>query len=136
MGADPAVLDKTARDVAVEGPARAAIHILRWNAAAKEFTAQVSLADQLALKLFPYPAWKVEVNGHPVAASVRKSTGQILIPVQAGLNRVQIRFVRTWDRTAGAWISAVTFILVLLWFLWPSGTRALTPQMQSRSSRV
>jgi hypothetical protein len=136
VGADPAVLDKTARDVAVEGPARAAIHILRWNAAAKEFTAQVSSADQLALKLFPYPAWKVEVNGHPVAASVRKSTGQILIPVQAGLNRVQIRFVRTWDRTAGAWISAVTFILVLLWFLWPSGTRALTPQMQSRSSRV
>ncbi|MFL6444524.1 MAG: 6-pyruvoyl-tetrahydropterin synthase-related protein [Candidatus Sulfotelmatobacter sp.] len=136
VGADPAVLDKTARDVAVEGPARAAIHILRWNAAAKEFTAQVSSADQLALKLFPYPAWKVEVNGHPVAASVRKSTGQILIPVQAGLNRVQIRFVRTWDRTAGAWISAVTFILVLLWFLWPSGTRALTPQMQSRSSRA
>jgi hypothetical protein len=136
MGADPAAIDKTARDVTVEGPARAAIHVVRWNAAAKEFTAQVSSADQLALKLFPYPAWKVEVNGRPVAPSVRKSTGQILIPVQAGLNRVQIRFARTWDRTTGAWISALTFILVLLWFLWPSRTRALTPQMQSRSSRV
>jgi hypothetical protein len=136
LGADPAAVDKSARDVTVEGPARAAIHVVRWNAVAKEFTAQLSSADQLALKLFPYPAWKVEVNGHSVPASVRKSTGQMLIPVQAGLNRVQIRFVRTWDRTAGTWISAVTFILVLLWFLWPSGTRPRTPQMQTQSSRV
>jgi hypothetical protein len=136
LGVDPAAVDKTARDVTVEGAARAAIHVVRWNAVAKEFTAQLSSVDQLALKLFPYPAWKVEVNGRPIAPLVRKSTGQILIPVQAGLNRVQIRFVRTWDRTAGAVISTVTFILVLLWFLWPSRTHGLNPPAQSRSSRV
>jgi hypothetical protein len=134
--ADPAAVDKSARNVTVDGPARAAIHVVRWNADAKEFTAQVSAADQLALKLFRYPAWNVEVNGHSIPTSVRKSTGQILIPVQAGLNRVQIRFVRTWDRTAGAWISAVTFILVLLWFLWPNRAPGLKPQLRSRSSRV
>ena len=136
VGADPAAVDKSARDVTVDGPARAAIHVVRWNADTKEFTAQVSAADQLALKLFRYPAWNVEVNGHSIPTSVRKSTGQILIPVQAGLNRVQIRFVRTWDRTAGAWISAVTFILVLLWFLWPNRAPGLKPQLRSRSSRV
>lgn len=136
VGADPAAVDKSARNVTVDGPARAAIHVVRWNADAKEFTAQVSAADQLALKLFRYPAWNVEVNGHSIPTSVRKSTGQILIPVQAGLNRVQIRFVRTWDRTAGAWISAVTFILVLLWFLWPNRAPGLKPQLRSRSSRV
>jgi hypothetical protein len=136
VGADPAAVDKSARDVTVDGPARAAIHVVRWNADTKEFTAQVSAADQLALKLFRYPAWNVEVNGHSKVTSVRKSTGQILIPVQAGLNRVQIRFVRTWDRTAGAWISAVTFILVLLWFLWPNRAPGLKPQLRSRSSRV
>jgi hypothetical protein len=136
VGADPAAVDKAARDVTVEGPARAAIHVVRWNAVTKEFTAQVSSADQLALKLFPYPAWKVEVNGHSVTPSVRNSTGQMLIPVQAGLNRVQIRFVRTWDRTAGGVISAVTFTFVLLWFLWPSGPPGVTAQMQSQSSRV
>lgn len=119
-GADPAAVDKQARDVTVEGPARVAIHVLRWDAVAKEFTAQVSSADELALKLFPYPAWKLEVNGRSIVPSVRKSTGQMLIPVQAGMNRVQLRFVRTWDRKAGAWISSLTFILVLLWFLWPS----------------
>jgi hypothetical protein len=137
VGADPAAVDKTARDVTVDGPARAAIHVLRWTAAAKEFTAQVSSADQLALKLFPYPAWKVQVNGHSIPTSVRKSTGQILIPVPAGLNRVQIRFVRTWDRTAGAWISTVMFVLVLLWFLWPPRRApALKPEVRNRNSRI
>jgi 6-pyruvoyl-tetrahydropterin synthase related domain len=136
VGADLAAVDKTARDVTVEGPARAAIHVVRWNAVAKEFTAQLSAPGQLALKLFRYPAWNVEVNGQSIPTSVRKSTGQILIPVQAGLNRVQIRFVRTWDRTAGAWISGVTFMLVLLWFLWPNRAPGLKPQLRSRSSRV
>jgi hypothetical protein len=136
VGADPAAVDKTSRDVTVDGPARAAIHVMRWNAVAKEFTAQVSSADQLALKLFPYPAWKVEVNGNPITPSLRKSTGQMLIPVQEGLNRVQIRFVRTWDRTVGAWISAVTFLLVLLWFLWPGRAPALKPEVRSRNSWI
>ena len=137
VGADPAAVDKTARDVTVDGPARAAIHVLRWTAAAKEFTAQLSSADQLALKLFPYPAWKVQVNGHSIPTSVRKSTGQILIPVQAGLNRVQIRFVRTWDRTAGAWISAVTFVVVLFWFLRPPRRApALKTEVRNRNARV
>jgi len=137
VGADPAAVDKTARDVTVDGPARAAIHVLRWTAAAKEFTAQLSSADQLALKLFPYPAWKVQVNGHSIPTSVRKSTGQILIPVQAGLNRVQIRFVRTWDRTAGAWISAVTFVVVLFWFLRPPRRApVLKTEVRNRNARV
>jgi hypothetical protein len=38
----------------------------------------------------------------------------MLVPVQAGLNRVRITFVRTWDRTAGAWISALALIVILL----------------------
>jgi hypothetical protein len=38
----------------------------------------------------------------------------MLVPVQQGINRVQITFIRTWDRTAGTWISALTFILILL----------------------
>jgi hypothetical protein len=38
----------------------------------------------------------------------------MLVPVQAGANRVQITFVRTWDRTAGAWISLIAIVLVLI----------------------
>jgi hypothetical protein len=123
VGADPAAVEKDARNVTVMGPARAAIHILRWDAAAKEFTAQMSAADELALKLFPYPAWKIEVNGRRVDPIPRPGTGQMLIPVQPGMNHVQIRFIRTWDRTAGAAISGLSGALLLFWFLWPTPHR-------------
>lgn len=120
VGADPSAVDKEARDVTVLGPARAAIHVLRWDASEKDFTAQMSGPDQLALKLFPYPAWRVDLNGHVVTPALRQHTGQMVIPVSQGMNRVQIRFVKTWDRTAGTWISAVSCILVVVWFLWPT----------------
>jgi hypothetical protein len=54
------------------------------------------------------------VNGRQVQADTREDTGQMLLPVGAGLNRIQITFVRTWDRTAGAWISLLAWILALL----------------------
>ncbi|MGB8986616.1 MAG: hypothetical protein WCC37_08450, partial [Candidatus Sulfotelmatobacter sp.] len=116
VGADPSVVDKDARRVTVDGPAHAAIRILEWDAERKQFTAEMSAADNLALHLFNYPAWRVEVNRRIVQAATREGTGQMLIPVDAGVNRVQIVFVRTWDRTLGAWISmaAVVFVLVSL----------------------
>jgi hypothetical protein len=123
VGADPGAVEKDARNVTVIGPARAAIHILRWDAAAKEFTAQMSAADELALKLFPYPAWKIEVNGHQAEPVPRQATGQMLIPVQPGMNHVQIRFIRTWDRTAGAVISGLSGALLIFWFLGPTTYR-------------
>jgi len=105
LGADPAAIDKDARKVTVAGPAHADIRVQRWDAELKVFTAQVSAADQLALRLFSYPAWKTEVNGHEVKTISRATTGQMLVPVEAGMNHVEIRFVRTWDRTLGGWIS-------------------------------
>ncbi len=117
-GAEPSAIDKDARAVTVDGPARAAIKVFRWDAQSKIFTAEMSGPDQLALRLFRYPAWKTEVNGQVVETDVRSSTGQMLVPVQAGMNRVQIRFVRTWDRAVGGWISAVTLLCLALCKLW------------------
>jgi 6-pyruvoyl-tetrahydropterin synthase related domain len=114
LGADPSAVDKDARRVTVEGQARAAIHVLQWSPKQKLFTADMSAPDNLALKLFSYPAWRVEVNGQQVEAGTIDGTGQMLVPVQAGANRVQITFTRTWDRTAGAWISALALLLVLV----------------------
>ena len=108
VGADPSAIDKDARKVTIAGPAKGAIRVQRWDAESKAFTAEVSAADQLALRLFPYPAWSVEVNGRAVETSAREGSGQMLVPVEAGMNRVQIRFVRTWDRTLGGWISLLT----------------------------
>lgn len=117
VGADPSAIDKDAREVTIAGPAKGAIHVQRWDAESKAFTAEVSAPDQLALRLFPYPAWRVEVNGKVVQTAASEGSGQMLIPVEAGMNRVQITFVRTWDRTVGGWISAITALSVAGWFL-------------------
>ncbi len=114
IGADPSAVDKDARRVTVDGPAHAAIRVADWSAERKQFTAEMSAPDELVLHLFNYPAWRVEVNGRAVQASSREGTGQMLIPVEAGENRVQIIFIRTWDRTVGAWISLLAIILTIL----------------------
>jgi hypothetical protein len=115
VGAEPSAIDKDARNVTVKGPARGAIHVYRWDSEYKLFTAEVSAKDQLALRLFPYPAWRVEVNGHVVETAARAGTGQMLVPIEPGANRVQIRFVRTWDRTLGGWITMVSLFGLGIW---------------------
>ena len=117
LAADPSGIDRDARSVTVNGPARAAIHVERWDVESKTFTAEMSAEDQLALRLFPYPAWRVEVNGRVVETDERAVSGQMLVPVSAGMNRVEIRFVRTWDRAAGGWISLITVVFVMGWML-------------------
>lgn len=113
-GADASGIDKTARRVTVVGPARAAIRVSEWKPEHKAFTAEMSAPDDLILHLFDYPAWRVEVNGQVVRARARDVTGQMLVPVGTGENRVQIDFVRTWDRTVGAWVSALAIVLILV----------------------
>jgi hypothetical protein len=129
VGADPSAIDKDARKVTVEGPARAAIRVLVWNAESKSFTAEVSARDQLAVRLFSYPAWRVEVNGREVETAARAGTGQMLVPVEAGANRVEIRFRRTWDRAAGGWLSMVSLLGLgawsVRWRLWVRGGLAV-----------
>ena len=116
IGADPAAIDKDdTRKVQLEETAHAAIHVFSWSAESKSFSAELSEPDQLTLRLFCYPAWKVEVNGRVVETSERAGTGQMLVPVEAGVNRVQITFRRTWDRTLGGWISGVSLFCAGLW---------------------
>ena len=114
-GAEPANVDKEARKVTVNGTAHAVIRVLRWDEESKAFTAEMSAADQLALKLFRYPAWRVEVNGSAVDTLAREGTGQMLVPVNVGMNRVEITFVRTWDRTVGACVSVIAALGLLLY---------------------
>jgi hypothetical protein len=138
VGADPAAIDKDARKVTVDGDMHSSdisgsdmhssIHVLLWNAESKRFTAEMSAPGQLVLRLFRYPAWRVEVNGRAVETSEKPGTGQMLIPVGAGMNRVQITFARTWDRTAGGWISVATAILLILWRLRLAPERRSSPE--------
>jgi hypothetical protein len=128
VGAEPSAVNKDAPSIAVKGSAIGVIQMLVWNAESKSFTAEMSAPDQLALRLFAYPAWKVEVNGRAVQSAAREGTGLMLIPVEAGMNRVQVMFVRTWDRRVGGWISLLAALLLIL-VLMP--TRYRDPSLRS-----
>lgn len=116
LHADPGSIDKEARKVTIQGAAHAEIRVQHWDANTKEFTVQSSAADQALLRLFSYPAWKAQVNARDVVTSTRPKTGQMLMPVSAGPNRIDLHFIRTWDRTLGAWISALTLIAIGAWW--------------------
>jgi 6-pyruvoyl-tetrahydropterin synthase related domain len=116
VGADPYEIRQDAPRVAFNDNAAPDqlrhIRVQQWSAELKAFTAEGNQSGQLVLRLFNYPAWRVEVNGQVVAAVTRDGTGQMLIPVQSGKNRVRITFTRTWDRTAGGILSFVTALLL------------------------
>ena len=107
-GADPYEIKQDARRVTYEGEGTARIHVLAWDPESKVFDAFVSRPGRLVLRLFNYPAWQVHVNGNLVNAETQGVTGQMLIPVASGDNRIEVTFTRTWDRTAGGIVSGIT----------------------------
>lgn len=123
-GADPYEVKHDAARVAFEGEGKGTVQIQRWDPESKAFTVEADGAGVLALRLFNYPAWKVEVNGLAVNAKTAETTGQMLVPIQAGESSVHLMFGRTWDRTVGAIVSAVaallTGILFLVWRMAPA----------------
>ena len=119
----------------VEGAAHASIRVSDWSAQRKIFTAEMSAPDNLALRLFNYPAWNVEVNSRPVQAGTLAGTGQMLVPVEAGTNRVQITFVRTWDRKFSPWISLLALLLVLILLRKPTFAEPSSAIMPLNSGR-
>lgn len=112
--------------VKLENDGRAQVQVQEWTAQTKSFTATVSQPGNLVLRLFDYPAWRAKVNGQVVETDNQEITGQILVPVTEGQNRVQVVYVRTRDQVLGDTISGVTASLMLGFFLWKR--RTFVPQ--------
>jgi len=115
MGADSYDLNKNAPLVGVVGRDTAHIRILDWRPQLKRFTAEVSRPEKLRLRLFNYPAWRVEVNGIPIVAKSQPHTGEILVPVETGISEVRVKFVQTPDRFWGGVISLIALAVVIGW---------------------
>ena len=122
IDADAYEIDARMRRATLNGPGKAQIRVLEWGAQEKKFTAQVSEATTLAVRLFNYPAWRVEVNGRVVSAQTQERTGVMVVPVMQGENEVTISFIRTWDRIAGGVISGLAFSLVMPIMFWQRRT--------------
>lgn len=103
------------------------LDIQRWSAELKIFREDSAAPVTLALRILSYPAWQIDVDGHEIRPGARSDSGQILVPLSAGTHQITVHFRRTWDRTAGDAISAVTFI-VLLALAWVLRTRTRASQ--------
>ena len=69
------------------------------------------------LKLYNYPAWKVDINGKAMTVRGRPKTGQIVIPVSSGESVISVTLARTWDRIVGIVISLLAAAAVLAFAL-------------------
>jgi len=83
------------------------LQIEHWSAERKAFAVDAPAPVTLALRLLNYPAWQMRVDGMEVPGESADQTAQLLVPVPAGHHSVEVRFRRTWDRTAGAALSLI-----------------------------
>jgi hypothetical protein len=117
IGVDPYDVDQKAPPVRFEGSGSAQIQIEKWQSEKRQILANATSPGKLILRLFNYPLWKVEVNGRAVQTESTAHTGQMIVPIARGQNRIQITFVEGWDRGLGAAISACGVLAVILVFI-------------------
>lgn len=112
-GADPYEIKAETPQVEVLAPSVGSVNITEWQAESRGFTVDANQPSEVALKLFNYPAWRVEVNGRAVDTKTRAVTGQMMISLPAGTSRVDVHFRRTRDRTAGLVVSVVSVLFLI-----------------------
>jgi 6-pyruvoyl-tetrahydropterin synthase related domain len=91
------------------------VQIRSWIANRKAFSVQAGAPVVLAVRLLNYPGWRVRVDGEVAHVTAAAETAQMLVDVPAGSHQVNIEFGSTPDRIAGAAISTLFAIgLVIL----------------------
>jgi hypothetical protein len=107
------------------------VQIERWTANEKFLSTQNAAPITLALRLLNYPGWIVQLDGKGISPGAAPETAQMLVALPAGAHQVEVRFTSTWDRTAGAVISAIFAILLAAYMFFIRGSRKI---VQSSSS--
>jgi len=114
LGVDPYDVDQKAPQARFEGKGHANIAIRKWDAEHRAIDATTGSAGKLVLRLFNYPLWRLEVNGRQIATESTPDTGQMVIPIGTGENRIRIRFLDGADRKWGLLLSGMGFAVILL----------------------
>src|SRR6266403_1691527 len=110
---------------ATTAASQSTIVIEHWLAEEKIIRVESMRATRLALRLLNYPAWQVQVNGSRIQPESAEDSVQMVILVPAGQSRIDIRFTRTPDRTAGIAISIASLFAALFLLWWGSRERRL-----------
>ena len=115
-GVDPYDIDQKAPLVGFEGKGSVQISIQEWRPEERVFSANSKSSGKLILRLFNYPSWNVEVNGHAAQTETTPHAGQMIVPIASGANHVQITFVEGWDRKVGLLCSVLALYVIVVWF--------------------
>jgi hypothetical protein len=84
----------------------------------KRLSALIPHAGFLILRLRGYPAWRIALNGQPIASVPRRDDGLIAVPVTQGPVDLAVDWTTTPDLIAGRWLSALAVLLLTaLWWL-------------------
>lgn len=113
-GADPYDADQKAPQVRYVGAGTAKIDVQTWDSEKRVMVVNATAHGQLILRLFNYRLWNAEVNGHSIETETMPQTGQMIVPIKRGENRVRVKFAEGWDRPAGAVISIIGLAIVAL----------------------
>jgi len=105
---------------------RLQLNIEEWTAERRVFSAHTADAVTLVLHLLNYPAWEVRVDGQTTLARSDPETGQLVVPLEKGFHQVEVRFRRTWDRTAGGVISVLSVVALIIATLYTRRRPAVT----------
>ncbi len=115
-GADAYELDKGLPLLSNDAGASVPSQVLAWGPIEKHFTVHAATPRNLTVRIFSYPAWKVEVNGKPTKTRTTDVTRLIVIPLAAGDSDVHIYFRRTSDRGIGNVVSLISLgLLIARW---------------------
>ncbi len=96
----------------------AQVQILQWKTEHRKLAVRTKGRASLAVRLLNYPAWRIEVNGKRVSPERMDDINQMVIPLDAGISLIEIRFVRTADRTVGDLVSGFSLGISGVIFLW------------------
>ena len=111
-GADSYELNKSLPLVSDAAGAPVPNQMLSWGQMEKHFTVHAATAQNVTVRLFSYPAWKVVVNGKPAKTQTTAVTRLMVIPLAAGDSDVHIDFRLTGDRVVGNVVSLISLTLI------------------------
>lgn len=90
------------------------VRLQRWSPEDKEVSVSAPQPFFLGLRLLNYPAWRVELNGAVLKPRGGEDYNMMVVAVPAGESHLQVRFVRTWDRSLGGLVSISSALLAWL----------------------
>jgi hypothetical protein len=92
------------------------VHVETWSPEKEVIRAELSRPTVVNLKLLVYPAWQASLNSKPLVPQQNEQTGQLMVLLPAGTSRTEITFGRTWDRSIGIVVSAVSSAALLMFW--------------------